>query len=51
MGRGISFNVINDSCANIYPLSCIKTKGLEYHVKNKITIIVYKLIKEAFTQT
>ena len=33
-----------------YPLSCIETKSLEYQVKNKITSIVYKLIKEAFTQ-
>ena len=45
------FNVLNESFLKIYPLPCIETKRLEYQVKNKITrSIVYKLIREAFTQ-
>ena len=45
-----SFNVINESCLEIYPLSYIETKRLKYQVKNKITSILYKLIKEVVTQ-
>ena len=34
--KGTSFNVINNSCLTIFPLSSIQSKTLEYRVKKKL---------------